>query len=82
LVKIEDRTIFPDITNLLVPFKNQEDLLEDWQVSITERISKKGDKTHCNNYRGPSYLSFTYKFFFIILLPKLSPNAEELIGDT
>jgi hypothetical protein len=44
-------------------------------------IYKKGDKTDCSNYRGISLLSTTYKILFNILLSRLTPHAEEIIGD-
>ena len=43
-------------------------MLDEWKESIIVPISKKGDKTDCNNYRGISYFSITYKIFFNILL--------------
>jgi hypothetical protein len=44
-------------------------------------VHKKGDKTDCNNYRGVSLLPITYKILSNILLSKLIPYAEEIMGD-
>jgi hypothetical protein len=44
-------------------------------------IHKKGDKTDCRNYRGISLLSTSYKILSNILLARLTPHAEEIIGD-
>jgi len=44
-------------------------------------IYKKGDKTDCFNYRGTSLLSTTYKILSNILLSRLTPYAQEIIGD-
>jgi len=44
-------------------------------------IYKKGDKTDCNNYRGVSRLPTTYKILSNILLSRLTPYAEKIIGD-
>ena len=49
--------------------------------SIIVPIHKKGVKTDCNNYRGISLLSTTYKTLSNILLSRLIPRAEEIIGD-
>ena len=50
-------------------------MLEEWKESIIVPISKKGDKTDCNNYKGISHLSITCNFFFNILLSRLTPYA-------
>jgi len=47
---------------------------------LIEEIYKKGDKTDCNNYRGISLLPTTYKILSNILLSRLIPYAEEVIG--
>ena len=44
-------------------------------------IYKKGDKTDCSTYRGISLLSTTYTILSNILLSRLTPYAEEIIGD-
>ena len=44
-------------------------------------IYMKGDKTDCSNYRGVSLLPTTYKTLSNILLSRLTPYAEEIIGD-
>ena len=60
---------------------NKEELPEEWKESIIVPIHKKGDKTDCNNYRGISLLSTTYKILSNILLSRLIPFAEEIMGD-
>jgi hypothetical protein len=59
---------------------NKEELPEEWKESCIEHIYKKGDKTDCNNYRGISLLSTTYKIISNILLSWLTPYAVEIIG--
>ena len=42
---------------------------------------QEGDKTDFNNYRDTSILPTTYKILSNILLSRLIPYAEEIIGD-
>ena len=54
---------------------------EEWKESIIVPIYKKGNKTDCSNYTGISHLSTMYKILSNILLSRLAPYAEEIIGD-
>jgi hypothetical protein len=56
-------------------------LPDQWKESIIVPVHKKGDKTGCNNYRGISLQSISYKILSYILLPRLSSYIEEIIGD-
>jgi hypothetical protein len=56
-------------------------LPEQWKELISVPIYKKGNKTDCSNKRGISLLSTTYKILSSILLSRLTPQAEEVIGD-
>jgi hypothetical protein len=44
-------------------------------------IHKKGNKTDCSNYQGISLLSTSYKISSNILLSRLTPYADKIIGD-
>jgi hypothetical protein len=48
---------------------------------MTVPIYKKGDKRDCRNYRGIYLLSTMHKILSNILLSRLAPHAEEIIGD-
>jgi hypothetical protein len=60
---------------------NKEELPAHWKESITVLLYKTGDKTDCNNYRGISLLSISYRMLSNILLSRLSPYIDEIIGD-
>ena len=65
---------------LIISIWNKEELPDEWKGSVIVPIYKKGDKTDCNNYRGISLLPTTYKVLSNILLSKLIPYAEKLLG--
>jgi hypothetical protein len=52
LIKAGGRKILCAIHILIIAIWNKEELPEEWKESIIVPIHKKGDKTHCNNYRG------------------------------
>ena len=81
MIKAGGRTIRGEIHTLIISIWNKEEFPEEWKESIIVPIYKKGDKTDCNNYRGISLLPTTYKVLSNILLSRLIPYAEEVIGD-
>jgi hypothetical protein len=54
---------------------------KEWKESIIVPIYKKGDKTDYSNYRGISLLSTSYKMLSDILLSRLSPHINKIIGE-
>jgi hypothetical protein len=60
---------------------SKEELTDQWKESIIVPIYKKGDKTYCSNYRGIPLLSTSYKILSNILLSRLSPYVDEIIGE-
>jgi len=81
LIKAGGKTICCTIHKLIIAIWNKEELPEEWNESIIVPIHKKGDKTDCSNYRGISLLPTRYKILSNILLSRLIPYAEEIMGD-
>jgi len=81
LIKAGGRTIRSAVHKLIISIWNKEELSQECKGSIIVPIHKKGDKTDCNNYRGILLLPTTYKILSNILLSRLIPYAEEVIGD-
>ena len=81
LIKAGGRTIRSAIHKLIIAIWDKEKLPEEWKESVIVPIHKNGDKTECNNYRGTSLLPTTYKILSNILLSRLTPYAQEIIGD-
>jgi len=80
MIKAGGRTICYEIHKLIISIWNKEELPEEWKELIIVPCYKKGDKTDCSNYRGISFLPTTYKILSNILLSRLTPYAEEIIG--
>jgi hypothetical protein len=68
------------IHKLITSIQNKEELPDQWKESITVPSHYMGDKTDCNNYRGISLLLTSYKILSNILLSRLSPYINEIIG--
>jgi hypothetical protein len=56
-------------------------LPDQWKESIIVPVHKNGGKADCNNYHGISLLSTSFKILSNILLSRLSPYMDEIIGD-
>jgi hypothetical protein len=80
LIQAGDELLLSLNLKLIDSVWNKEELLDQWKESINVPIHKKGDKTDCNNYRGISLLSTSYKLLSNILLSRLVPYTDEIIG--
>jgi hypothetical protein len=81
LMKAGGETLYSEIHRLICSTWNKEELPQQWKESIIVPIYKKGDKTDCNNYPGISLLSTAYKILTNILLVRLTPYVNKVIGD-
>jgi hypothetical protein len=69
-----------EIHNLINYICNKEELPDQWKDTIILPAHKKGEKNGCN-YRRISMLSTSYQILSNILLSRLSPYVDEIIGD-
>jgi hypothetical protein len=81
LIQAGGETLRSEIHKLIMLIWNKEELPQQWKESIVVRIHKKGDKTDCSDYRGILLLSTSYKILSNILLSRLIPYTDEIIGD-
>jgi hypothetical protein len=81
IIQAGGETLRSDIHKLIKLIWNKEELPHQWKESVVVPIHKKGDKTDCSNYRGMSLLSTSYNILSNILLARLTPYADEIIGD-
>ena len=69
-----------EIHKIITTIWKKEKLPEEWKEPIVVPIHKE-DKTDCSNYKGISILPTTYKILSNIMLSRLIPYPEEIIGD-
>ena len=81
LIKAGGRTIRCEIYKLINSIWKKEELPEEWKESIIVPKHKWCDKTDSSNQSGKSLFPITYKIISNILLSRLTPYAEEIIGD-
>jgi hypothetical protein len=81
LIQAGGETLRLRIHKLIKLILNKEELPHQWKEQILVPIDRKGDETDCNNYRGISLLSTSYKILTKHLLARLTPYAVEIIGD-
>jgi hypothetical protein len=80
LIKAGSETLYSEIHRLICCIWNKEELPQQWKESIIVPIYKKEDKTDCNNYQGISLLSTAYEILSNVLLARLTPYVNEIIG--
>jgi hypothetical protein len=81
LIQAGGGTLRSEIHKLIKLIWNKEEFPHQWKESIVVPIHKKGDKTDCSNYRGMPLLSTSYKILSNILHARLTPCADEIMGD-
>jgi hypothetical protein len=81
LIRAGGETLRSEIHKLGNSIWSTEELPDQWKESIIVPVYKKDDKADCNNYRGISLLSASYKIVFNILLSRLSPYTDQIMWD-
>jgi hypothetical protein len=71
LIQAGDEILLSVIHKLINSVLYIEELTDQWKESIIVPVHKTDDKTDCNNYRGISLLSTSYKILSNILLSRL-----------
>jgi hypothetical protein len=73
-------TLQSEIHKLVNSIWTKEELADQWKASIIVPIYERGDKTDGSYYRGISLLPTSYKSLSNILLSRVSPYVDEIIG--
>ena len=59
----------------------EEKIPEEWKETIIVPIHKRGDRDRCENYRGIALGYAAYKILSNIILGKITPYIENVMGD-
>ena len=81
LIKHGGNSLVRELYNLILLIEQEEQMPNMWELADMVTIDKKGSKLECSNYRGISLLCTLYKLFTRILLNRLKPLAEEILGE-
>jgi hypothetical protein len=80
LIQAGGEKLCSEIHQLINSIWNKEELPDQWKESVIVPIYKKDDETDCDNYHGISLLSTSYIILSNILLSRLIPCVDEIIG--
>jgi hypothetical protein len=81
MIQARDNILHSEIHKLINSIWNREQLPQQRNESIIIPVYKKGDKTDCSNHGGISLLPTTYKMLSNILVSRLTPYVDKIIGD-
>lgn len=81
LLKHGGRSAKTEIHRLIDLIWKKEEMPNDWKTGLIAPIYKKGNKLECSNYRGVTLLNVAYKIFSSILLSRIAPYTEEILGE-
>jgi hypothetical protein len=70
-----------EIHKFIELIRNKEELPHQWKESTVVPIQKKVAETECSNYQGILLMSTSCKILSNILIHRLIPYADEIIGN-
>ena len=66
---------------LVIQILEEERIPEEWKETIIVPIHKRGGRDRCENYRGLALGNAAYKILSNIILGKIKPFIEKVMGD-
>lgn len=80
LLKKGGTMLVSQITEVIKTIWKTETIPEEWKTAIVCPIFKKGNPTKTENYRGISLLDTCYKILTTLILERINPYVEEIVG--
>ncbi|KAE9537576.1 hypothetical protein AGLY_006599 [Aphis glycines] len=81
LLKKGGTMLVSKITEVIKIVWKTETIPEEWKTAIICPIFKKGNPTRTENYKGISLLDTCYKILTTLILERLNPYVEEIVGN-
>ena len=81
LIKYRGDKLLNRMYELVRQIWEEERIPERWRETIIFLIHKRGDRNRCENYRGIAVGNAAYKIFLNIILGKIKPYIEKVMGD-
>ncbi|KAL4084839.1 hypothetical protein QTP88_027723 [Uroleucon formosanum] len=81
LLKKGGTMLVSKITEIIKTIWKTRTIPEEWKTAIICPIFKKGNPTKTENYRGISLLDTCYKILTTLILERLNPYIEEIVGN-
>ncbi|CAG4982598.1 unnamed protein product [Colias eurytheme] len=66
---------------LITKIWKEEKQPDEWNLGVICPVHKKGSRRKCSNYRGIAILPTAYKVLSYIILGRLEPYTEKILGD-
>ena len=80
IIKHRGNKLLYRIYELVRQIWEEERIPEEWKETIIVTIHKRGDRERCENYRGIALGNAAYKILSNIILGKLKPYTEKIMG--
>ena len=81
LIKYGGNKLLNRMYELVRQIWEEERIPEEWKEIIIVPIHKRGDRDRCENYRGIALENTAYKILSNIILGKIKPYIEKVMGD-
>jgi len=81
LIKYRGNKLLNRMYELVRQIWEEERIPEEWKETIIVPIHKRGDRDRCENCRGVALGNAAYKILLNIILGKIKPCIEKVMGD-
>jgi len=80
LIKYGGNKVLNRMHELVRQIWEEERIPGEWKETIRVPIHKRGDRDRCENYRGIALGNAAYKILMNIILGKIKPYTEKVMG--